>query len=67
MVSLLTSYQGILHAKHSLYWGGRGLAPHPFLAINPSPKSNIVILSFIDPLCIECIYVVSYGTCKLFM
>ncbi len=32
MASLLTSYRNVIHAKHSLYWGGRGPAPHPFLA-----------------------------------
>jgi hypothetical protein len=31
MASLLTSYQYVIHAKHSLYWGRRGPAPHPFL------------------------------------
>jgi hypothetical protein len=43
----------IIYAKHSLYWSRRGQAPHSFLVTVLSPKSNIVILLFINPLCVE--------------
>jgi hypothetical protein len=58
MGGLLTSYNHD-SCKTFPLMGREEMAPHPFLVIILSPKSNIVILSFISPLCIECIYVVS--------
>jgi hypothetical protein len=43
------------YAKHSLNGAGRRPAPHPFLAILPSPKAIYFILIY--PLYIECVYV----------
>jgi hypothetical protein len=53
--------------KYSLYWSRRGQAPHSLLVTVLSPKNNIVILLLINPLCVECEYVISYRTCKLTM
>jgi hypothetical protein len=58
MAGLLTSYQ-YNSCKTFPLMGQEEIGSHPFLAIILSSKSNVVILSFINPLCIECVCVVS--------
>jgi hypothetical protein len=54
-----------IHAKHSLYWGRSGLAPHPFLAIISFSWKQCSYTFIHNPLCVECVYVVLYRICKM--
>ncbi len=59
MASLLTSCNIFIMQNIPFNRAGRRLAPHPFLAIIPSP--TVIHLYFhINPLCIEYVCIVSY-------
>jgi hypothetical protein len=59
MASLLTSCNNLIMQNIPFNGAGRRLAPHPFLAINPSP--TVIHLYFhINPLCVEYVCIVSY-------
>jgi hypothetical protein len=59
MASLLTSCNNLIMQNITFNRAGRRLAPHPFLAIIPSP--TVIYLYFhINPLCVEYVCIVSY-------
>jgi hypothetical protein len=59
MASLLTSCNNLIMQNIPFNGAGRRLAPHPFLAIIPSP-TVIHLYFYIDPLCLEYACIVSY-------
>ncbi len=59
MASLLTSYDNLIMQNTPLYGAGRRLAPHPFLAIIPSPTAINLYFHF-NPLCVEYVCIVSH-------
>ncbi len=59
MASQLTSCNNLIMQNIPFNGAGRKLAPHPFLAIIPSP--TVIHLYFhINPLCVEYVCIVSY-------
>ena len=59
MASLLTSYNNLIMQNNPLHGAGRRPAPHPLLAIIPSPTA-IYLYFHINPLCVEYVCIVSY-------
>ncbi len=59
MASLLTSCNNLIMQNTPFNGAGRRLAPHPFLAIVPSPTA-IYLYFYINPLCVEYVCIVSY-------
>ncbi len=55
MASLLTSCNNLIMQNIPFNGAGRRLAPHPFLAIIPSPIAIHLYLHF-NPLCVEYVY-----------
>ena len=59
MASLLTSCNNTIMQNTPFNGAGRRLAPHPFLAIIPSP-TVIYLYLLINLLCVEYVCIVSY-------
>ncbi len=59
MASLLTSCNNLIMQNIPFNGAERRLAPHPFLAIIPSP-TVIHLYFYINPLCVEYASIVSY-------
>ena len=58
MASLLTSCNNLIMQNIPFNGAGRRLAPHPFLAIIPSPTATYLYFH-INPLCVEYVCIVS--------
>ena len=59
IASLLTSCNNLMMQNIPFSGAERRLAPHPFLAIIPSPTA-IYLYFHINPLCVEYVCIVSY-------
>ncbi len=55
----MTSYNNLIMQNTPLHGAGRRLAPHPFLAIIPSPTAIYLYFHF-NPLCVEYVCIMSY-------